>query len=337
MFSPLAGYKDASAMKDESDYRYARGLLDAGDRGPEKIEQAREILSGLGNLDGAQEALLDCDYYDAHALLESGDYSAAWSAFKALGGHRDSADMLSECQYRKGRALFSEDDYAGAAERFLALGGYKDAPAMLLECYYLDAHEKLEAKQYGEAYNLFSKAKGYEDSDTMLLECRYRYGKDLFASGDYIGAEERFEAIGDYKDSAALLLETRYLYGKSLYDKKDYAAAEKVFAQTAGYKDSDTLKSECKAKTSGSKKTITTADGKSLAVGSRVYARASGSWWGQSDWYRGVIVSIDGSEKVTVKWNTYLKNNGSEFKESSISKQEVCAAKKLYSAIPKGG
>jgi hypothetical protein len=71
------------------------------------------------------------DYKAAVALYDSGDYSAAVSAFAALGDYKDSADRAAEAQqandYEAAAALYDSGDYAAAVSAFAALGDYKDS------------------------------------------------------------------------------------------------------------------------------------------------------------------------------------------------------------------
>lgn len=84
--------------------------------------------------------------------------------------------------------------------------------------------------------------------------------------------------------------------------------------------------------------TVVVADGTTLSVGNRVYARAPGELrFLYTYWYRGYIVSIDNTDSVNVHWDSHLAINdlfawGNE--ERSISIRDTLPAEKLYSNIP---
>jgi tetratricopeptide (TPR) repeat protein len=166
----------------------------------------------------------------------------------------------------------------------------------------------------------------------MLLECRYQYALELFDIGDYQGAEERFASVGDYKESQALLLETRYLLASQYFSARNYAAAESMFGQLSGYKDSDTLLSESRRL----KSMVVSADGYSLSVGNRVYAKETNFLGFSLNLYSGYIVSIDSANSVNVLWDTHLMNRAWAFEEYPMNRRDTLPANRLYAKVPSG-
>ena len=73
------------------------------------------------------------DYKAAVKTMESGDYTAASAAFKALGDYEDSAALAQQCDYLLAVALFDAERYAEAIPAFEALGGYEGSADYVIQ------------------------------------------------------------------------------------------------------------------------------------------------------------------------------------------------------------
>ena len=81
-------------------------------------------------------ALAGCDasdYKKAVSAMDSGDYAAASTAFKALGDYKDSADLAKKCDYNLAKAALDAKNYADAVKGFEALGDYEDSADCLAQ------------------------------------------------------------------------------------------------------------------------------------------------------------------------------------------------------------
>lgn len=117
-------------------------------------------------------------YNDAVALMESGDYEAAITAFEAMDGYKDSEAQILNCrtaildaEYDSAVRLFQEGKYEEAIEAFEALAGYRDSKDQITLCKtaikdaeYDKAMELLNRGEYIDAYTAFSALNGYKDS-----------------------------------------------------------------------------------------------------------------------------------------------------------------------------
>lgn len=95
-------YNQAAALMDDGEYEQAEAaFLALGDY----LDSAKQAQICRETLTFLQSSRLQEDYDAASALLESGSYSQARSAFLALGDYADSVELAQEAIYRKARAL----------------------------------------------------------------------------------------------------------------------------------------------------------------------------------------------------------------------------------------
>lgn len=66
-------------------------------------------------------------YNDAVALMDTGNYADAITAFKALNGYKDSTEKMQQCTYITGTNLVEEGKYAEAYIIFNTISSYKDS------------------------------------------------------------------------------------------------------------------------------------------------------------------------------------------------------------------
>lgn len=114
-------------------------------------------------------------YSEALRQYESGDYSAAASAFDRLGGYRDSEKLASQ-----------------AKKADAEIASYK------LAC------RLLENGRWDEAREAFLELGAYQDSAELAMEASYRKGLALIDKEDYTAARELFLSIGSYRDAETI-------------------------------------------------------------------------------------------------------------------------------------
>ena len=121
----------------------------------------------------------DSRYQEAKALLASGEYAQAVSAFEALGNYRDSAEQANQARYSQAMALGQAGHYDDAIAILSELGDYQDSAEQLNQF-------TLEEK-YTRALSLIN------DSDSAAGNERYEEARALLTE------------LGDYKDAKAYL------------------------------------------------------------------------------------------------------------------------------------
>ena len=237
-FSELGSYKDSKGLAEEC-ARKAEALREAKQQQEAKekaLQEAaakrraknRRIITGI-----IAAAIVACiaavvvvtqviipnnNYNAAVTLMDSGDYEAAITAFKAMDGYKDSATQIENCQtaikdnnYNAAVALMDSGDYEAAIAAFEALNGYKDS------------EDQIEACQ------------------TAIEDNNYNAAVALMESGDYEAAITAFEAMDGYKDSADQINECNYLTAIAELEGGQYTEAYNMFITMKGYKDVDTL------------------------------------------------------------------------------------------------
>ena len=186
------------------------------------------------------------NYGEAQALMDAGQYQAAWKAFEALGDYKDSEEKSEAARkayfYQKGSAQLDAGEYDLAIAAFMSVqdDGYKDIAQKLLqiqriqndqalESAYQKAAAELKAGDYDTARELFLELGDYADSAQMVKECTYQEAISMLAYGynvDYgqiARAREMFLELGDYSDAAAYVDQFRYVHLKFINDENNYS------------------------------------------------------------------------------------------------------------------
>ena len=125
-------------------------------------------------------------YNNALALMNSGEYAQAISAFEALDGYSDSATKIAELntailnnKYNVALALMDAGKYTEAISEFETLDGYKDSVNKIEECniniYGEEVWNKIKSLNVGDTYEFGSyeqdniKSNGQEDIKWLVL------------------------------------------------------------------------------------------------------------------------------------------------------------------------
>ncbi|MDO4478006.1 MAG: DUF6273 domain-containing protein [Lachnospiraceae bacterium] len=140
------------------------------------------------------------NYKTAVALMESGDYEAAITAFEAMNGYKDSANQVENCrtaikdaEYEAAVALMESGDYEAAIREFEVLDGYKDSELL-----------RDQSKSNYQKVGMREAAVG----DLVLFG---KYEQDIKAEN---GREDIAWRILAKEDNRVLLISQNVLYGK---------------------------------------------------------------------------------------------------------------------------
>lgn len=122
------------------------------------------------------------NYNAAVALMESGKYEEAITAFEAMGDYKDSTEQIANCEngiieqnYQSAVVLMKEEKYEEAAKIFNSIKKYKDSDNLSKESSYLRANKLVEEKKYNEALPILKNLGNYKDSKEIEEEI------DIFA------------------------------------------------------------------------------------------------------------------------------------------------------------
>ena len=98
---------------------------------------ARDMLTDLKDLPGAEQHWLECHYYMGVAAMEKGDYILACELFTTSGDALDSKALLASCAYSQGKLFLSQNDLSNAKTYFITArdhGGPEDAASYAQLC-----------------------------------------------------------------------------------------------------------------------------------------------------------------------------------------------------------
>ena len=122
-------------------------------------------------------------YNDALALMETGKYSEAITAFKALSGYKDSTNKINECnasilegKYNEAVALMDEENIVEAYETLISLDGYKDSADKANSIYKKYKVELIKNAKAGDYINFGTyeqdnnRSNGKEDIEWLVLD-----------------------------------------------------------------------------------------------------------------------------------------------------------------------
>ena len=166
-------------------------------------------------------------YNAAMKLKDTGKYTEAINAFRALNGYRDSAAQIENCikdeKYNAALDLFNNRKYTEAISAFQSLDGYRDSAALIEKSNTAIKDEKYNAaltlfnnRKYTEAISAFQALDGYRDSKAQIEKCNtaikdrnYNIALTLYNDGQYTEAISIFQALNGYKDSEALIVKCK--------------------------------------------------------------------------------------------------------------------------------
>ena len=159
------------------------------------FEQAQaELASVSDSYQGADQLRR---YLDACLSLQNGDYTVR-SVFQSMPGYLNSAQMLLECDYQEAAALLQDGQFDQAKELFSALAdqNYADADQQVLECEYQEAEQFYERKAYIVAAQAFEQLyvnSSYRDSFQRTDDCYYEAARQMLDQNQYILTIDYYE------------------------------------------------------------------------------------------------------------------------------------------------
>ena len=138
-------------------------------------------------------------YIAAGLKLQNGDYAAARSAFQSMPGYLNSAQMLLECDYQQAAALLQDGQFEQARELFSSLAdqNYADADQQVLECDYQQGMALMEQREFEKAQPIFRELyenHNYKDSQQQLDNAYYEPAQQAYIESDQIRALEIYES-----------------------------------------------------------------------------------------------------------------------------------------------
>jgi len=240
-FAALGDYKDAADMATGGvHYIKAEHLLDAKD-----YDGAIAAFEAADGYKDSADRIADVPYVTACDMRNEGNYGVAISIFRSLGDYKDSAAQVNEIlqiQYDQAAAAVESGAYLDAIRLFQSLNDFSDAADRAVDADYLYTKSLLDSKQYSIAISRFERLDNYKDSETLLLDAKegmYQNALSLFSSGDYLQAASSFQSLGDYKGSSEQrqkIVDTIYAEAFRSFNAGRYSdALEQFKVQYASY------------------------------------------------------------------------------------------------------
>lgn len=177
-------------------------------------------------------------YAAAQALLDSGNYSDAASAFEDLGDYMDSAEKAAYASasakdiyaYEKAGKLLENGRYDDAYTTYVSLGNYRDSVLLAQESLYCKAHALIEEGEAEEAILLFEQLGDYKDSAEAASAFVYRCVREDCSDDEECGGP--LSTLYTYDSSGRILTKTE-LY--SAYPGRSDRVYEYCYADDGSY------------------------------------------------------------------------------------------------------
>ena len=166
-------------------------------------------------------------YSEALALMDTGRYDEAVSAFTLLGSYSDSATQVSEAAYRKAGALAGSGSYDEAIALYNALGSYRDSEALAVQA---GADQLYDGGDLAGAYDIYATLDEAYQSHAADYAAAYDAAEAARVSGDYGGAYAQFLALGGYADAQARAGQCLVDNADALFAGESYAEAAEAYA-----------------------------------------------------------------------------------------------------------
>ena len=166
-------------------------------------------------------------YSEALALMDTGRYDEAVSAFTLLGSYSDSATQVNECSYRKAGALAGSGSYDEAIALYNALGNYRDSQALAVQA---RADQLYDGGDLAGAYDIYATLEEAYQSHAADYAAAYNAAEAARTAGDYGGAYAQFLALGHYADAQAKAGQCLVDNADALFAGESYAEAAEAYA-----------------------------------------------------------------------------------------------------------
>lgn len=187
-------------------------------------------------------------YKNAESLFAAGDYTAAQTAFEALGDYKDAAvrahESVQEGVYQQANIYYADGESAQAVETFWQVGDYKDSLEKICEIYPELQLIDLKQSSYQRIYPLDNAI------PCGLLNQSITYDKLLEVKGNYKKKGNNTITYGDYS-LYGYSCEVRFLFNqKNLLQEIDVIGPETEKAGTFTDDDFNLIESNIKSKLS---------------------------------------------------------------------------------------
>lgn len=225
-------------------YHSARELLQSG-----QYEEASAAFSDMGDYRDAMTQVLECEYQQASALLNTGEEASlvrAETLFAGLGEYRESAEKALEASYGLAELALEAGRYEDAAERYQALGEYRDSADKLKETTYRQAAALYDAAGYQVARVLFGGLGDYEDAPARALACTYELAVNSMETGAYQKALDELSGLDPtYQDVELLTRKAYYALAEADVEAGAYEAAGDKYLLAGSYSDAPAKANDC--------------------------------------------------------------------------------------------
>lgn len=178
------------------------------------------------------------NYYNAKALIESGEYDKAVEAFEALGDYGDSKEQIKIARYKKAESLEASNNMEAAAAIFKDLGDYADSASKYSSIEYRIAEDYYDSGEYLKAREILLLLGDYEDAQANADRCAdniYNDAKHLYNEHKYFNSYTEYAQLGEYKDAPTKANEALKMYADTQYNSQNYVEAIKIYQQLSGY------------------------------------------------------------------------------------------------------
>ena len=238
-FRRIPGYADTDSLLPGCIFAAAAASADAGN-----TAQARLLLAELPeDYEGAAALRQACDYKDAAAALDRGEYSAAAETFEGLGDYGDSIGQAQRARYAQARELEDEARYADAAELYRALGAYEDSETRCGAMLLARAGELLTQGNYTAAREIYAALPESPETLEGIRASDYAKAEAMADEGLKESAAELFAALTDYSDAQERALQLWYELAEEAQAAGNLDRASALYARISDYGDSmDKLK-----------------------------------------------------------------------------------------------
>ena len=214
----------------------------------DRLEDAKEILTGLGDFPGAAGRLAETtrriarrDGQRAVSGEEDPELSRLEEISAQLRADEPSGDDLTladRVDLVRAKRLLEAGDIAGAETLLETLPeDLAGRDELLSACAYARGEAALSERKYAEARSVFLSLGTYRDAEKRAKEALYESGLALMEAGEYDQAIEAFRQLSGYEDADSLIARCRYLQGLVLEAAGDTEAARQAYLEAGDYED----------------------------------------------------------------------------------------------------
>ena len=214
----------------------------------DRLEDAREILTGLRGFPGAETRLQEAEIRIARRDgEEAAEDEAGFSAermeeiaarLRNNGDGESDVRLAGRVDLSRARALLSGGREEEAELLLKELPeGLAGREELLRDCTYARAQAAMAGKRYDEARRLFLGLGDYPGAEDGAKEALYEPALAWMEAGEYDAAIEALNQIPEYQDSRSLIRQCWYLKGYVLQEAGEAEAARQAYLKAEDYED----------------------------------------------------------------------------------------------------